>query len=582
MTYAGDESTRSVLKCQMLSVLLVKDIVAMSQEPSASSLLKRVKQRLQACSFASAGYYSVMTVLAIGILAVLVVRLLGLIPADAENPRWLVAMLPIAAFCAWIFQRRIRQANAASAIDDHAQTKDLFLTLSTLSSSAGEYQPLVAHAAEQKAEFIEPAEVVPFNPWARLGRLLTVAGLMAVAVWWTPQLDPFGRVEAAQEQEEKKNEISTIRRANQDRREQLKKKSRQADESSDELEASVAGLKKDFRKMRPTQIEANAKVLTKHRSALGDQWKAQSSEQLRQMLNRPLSRQQMGGSRSQKMNQWLDELQQGNTEGLQKELKKAQETMQALMEATDPEERKKLASQLKKDLQDLKKFASDKAGSKDLAAALSKALKSLEAGQPQDSDKAGESMSPEAMEALKESLEISKDELEQLAQSAEGLKKVEEALKTIQQAQSLNQQGQMDGEKLEGLETLSDYAEMYAQMMDGQGGSGDKDVNEGGEGQGAGGETAEDDSDPEGYKDEKTKTRIKAGKVLLSIKTKEHAEETDFDPDALRKYQASVSSLKDGVQSAIENEEIPPGYVDSIKSYFDKIEDVDPGIKGDK
>ncbi|MEO2031326.1 MAG: hypothetical protein ABGZ35_04490, partial [Planctomycetaceae bacterium] len=80
-------------------------------------------------------------------------------------------------------------------------------------------------------------------------------------------------------------------------------------------------------------------------------------------------------------------------------------------------------------------------------------------------------------------------------------------------------------------------------------------------------------------KDEKTKSRIKAGKVLLSIKTKEYAEETDFDPDSLRKYQSSVNSLKDGVQSAIENEEIPLPYVDGIKKYFSKIEDIDPALR---
>ena len=93
--------------------------------------------------------------------------------------------------------------------------------------------------------------------------------------------------------------------------------------------------------------------------------------------------------------------------------------------------------------------------------------------------------------------------------------------------------------------------------------------------------TPEDDSGFESYKDEKTKSRIKAGKILLTIKTKEHADETDFDPDSLRKYQASVDSLKDGVQSAIENEEIPLPYVDAIKSYFDKIEDVDPDLKSE-
>lgn len=40
----------------------------------------------------------------------------------------------------------------------------------------------------------------------------------------------------------------------------------------------------------------------------------------------------------------------------------------------------------------------------------------------------------------------------------------------------------------------------------------------------------EDDSDPEGYKDEKTKTQIQAGKVLLSIKTKEAATEKTSIP----------------------------------------------------
>ena len=551
--------------------------------PSATSLLHRVRTRLQTRSFVTACYFSAMVVLALGILALLAIRLLGPVPSADENPWLLAALGPVAAVSACIFQRRIRQGTAASAIDQHAKTNDLFLTLSSLSTSAGEYQPLVAQSAERRAGQIVAAEVVPFNPWRRTARLVATCGVMAIAVYFTPQLDPFGRVEAAQKEEEKKNEITKIRKANEIRREQLRKKSRQADQASEELDDNVAELKKDFRKMKPKKIESNTKVLKKHRSALGDQWKARSTDRLRKMLNRSLSRQQLGGSRSQKMNQWLQELQEGKSDGLQKELQKAQETMQALMEAKDPKERRKLASQLKKDLQDLKKFASDKAGSKELSAALSKALKAMESGQPRESESAGELMSPEAMEALKESLGLSKQELDQVARSAKDLKQLEEALKTIQQAQKLNQDGQLDGDKLEDCESLSDYAEMYAQMMS-QGGNGEgrKELNEGdGGGTGRGGETPEDDSSFEGYKDEKTKSRIKAGKILLTIKTKEHADETDFDPDSLRKYQASVDSLKDGVQSAIENEEIPLPYVDAIKSYFDKIEDVDPDLKSE-
>ena len=284
------------------------------------------------------------------------------------------------------------------------------------------------------------------------------------------------------------------------------------------------------------------------------------------------------------MNEWLKELQDGKAEGLKQQLNKAQETMQAMMEAKDPETRKKLAEQLQNELQDLNKFAKDKAGSKELANALNKAMKALRA-----TNKPGEKgekieLSKEAMEALKESLKVSELEMERVAQSAEDMKKLEKALETLQQAQKLNQEGQLDGGKCEGCESMEDYAELYAQMM-GQGGAGEgegeKDRNEGdGGGVGRGGETPEDDSDPEGYKKEKEKPQIQAGKILLSIKTKEYAEEKDFDPEKMRQYQKSVNAIKESVQSAIDSEEIPPGYVDGIKGYFDKIEKVDEGLTG--
>jgi myosin heavy subunit len=327
-------------------------------------------------------------------------------------------------------------------------------------------------------------------------------------------------------------------------------------------------------------------VLDSHRQEIGDLWKsAASNEQLRRMVNQPISKQQLGGSRNQKMNEWLKELQEGKTESLQKELKNAQETMKAMMEAKDPEERAKLASKMQKELQDLQKFSKDKAGSKELANALSKAMKSLQACKNPGGEKGDKmELSQEAMQALKESLELSEKEMEQVANSAKELKRLEEALKTLTEAQKLNQKEQLDGSKCEGCETLEDYAELYAQLNEGQGGDGegDKDLNEGdGGGIGRGGETPEDDSDPEGYKKEKEKPQIQAGKILLSIKTKEYADEKDFDPDKMREYQQSISSLKSSVQSAIEAEEIPPGYADSIKGYFDKIEKVDPKLKSE-
>ncbi|MEY3172832.1 MAG: hypothetical protein RLZZ436_745, partial [Planctomycetota bacterium] len=75
-----------------------------------------------------------------------------------------------------------------------------------------------------------------------------------------------------------------------------------------------------------------------------------------------------------------------------------------------------------------------------------------------------------------------------------------------------------------------------------------------------------------GYKDERTRAQITAGKLLLSIRTREAASEKDFDPEELRKYENSVSEIRNGVQAAIESEEIPPGYVDGIKQYFDSLD----------
>ncbi|MEQ9406414.1 MAG: hypothetical protein RIK87_01765 [Fuerstiella sp.] len=554
----------------------------MPDAPKSSSLLQRVRSRLQIASVAKAVYVSSLVVLVVAVAAVLTSRLLGLVPRSQEQPLWLLAIPAAAALAATLFHRRVEQQAAARVIDEHANTKDLFLTLASLSTSAGEYQPLVATSAEQRAEQIVPDDVVPFRFADRLAKLCLVGSVLALVVLLTPQLDPFGKVEAATKVEEQKKEIEAIRKEALTRKDQLKKEAERAAEEADELDDQLAQLKSDFRRMQPKKVESNAKVLDSHRQNIGDMWKtAASNEQLRRMMTEPISKQQLG-TRSQKMNEWLKELQEGKTESLQKELQKAQKTMQAMMEAKDPEERKKLAGKLQKELQDLQKFSKDKAGSKELSNALSKAMKALQAAKNPGEKGEQLELSEDAMQALKESLELSEKEMEQVAQAAKDMKKLEDALKTLQQAQQLNQQQQLDGSKCEGCETLEDYAELYAQLMGQGAGEGDKDRNEGdGGGVGRGGETPEDDSDPEGYKKEKEKPQIQAGKILLSIKTKEYAEEKDFDPDKMREYQKSITSLKSGVQSAIDSEEIPPGYVEGIKGYFDKIEKVDPKLKAE-
>ncbi|MEZ6127424.1 MAG: hypothetical protein R3C59_01915 [Planctomycetaceae bacterium] len=553
----------------------------MPDAPQSSSLLHRVQIRLRILSLTDALTFSSLVVLAVALGLVLCIRLLGLFPTLGNDLRWLLVIPVVAATGAVLFHRRVEQQTAAQQIDQHANTKDLFLTLASISTSAGDYQPLVAQSAEERASKIVPAEVVPFVFWRPVFRIVSALAILLLNAWLLPQFDPFGKVEAATRVEKQKSEIETIRREALTRKDRLKKEAERAAEESKEIDDMMAQLKQDFRRMEPKKSESNAKVLDAHRMDVGDKWKsAAADQQLRQMINQPISRQQLGGSRNQKTNEWLKELQEGRTDMLQKQLQQAQQTMQAMMEAKDPEERQKLANQLQKDLQDLHSFANNKANSKALSDALSKALKSLKAG-----DKPGENaeqmeLSKDAMEALKESLELSEKEMEQVAQAAKDLKKLDDALETLRKAQELNNMQQLDGSRCEGCETMEDYAELYAQMMGEAGqGDGDKERNEGGNrGTGRGGETPEDDSDPEGYKTEKEKPQVQAGKVLLSIKTREYAEEKDFDPEKMREYQKNVSALKSSVQSAIDNEEIPPGYVESIKGYFDKIEAVDPKL----
>jgi tetratricopeptide (TPR) repeat protein len=543
----------------------------MSNQPVSVTLLNQVQIRLRAASFARALHWWTLGGFGMACLAVLAVRLLGLLPESRQSMAWLLVFPAATSVAAWLFHRRVERTAAARAVDQHARTNDLFLTLATLSSSAGEYQPLVEQSAAKVATRIVPADVVPYKVERPMGMQAGVLCLLALLVWLLPTLDPFGKVEAATKIEKTKKEIELIRKVVKTREEKLSQEVKTAVERDDKINEQMKELMASLRKMRPMDKKPNSKVLQDHRSSLNDMWKNVSSEELREMLSQSISDQQFGGQRTQKMNEWLRQLQEGNSEMLQQQLDSAKETMEAMLEAKTPEERQKLASQLRRQLQDMKKFSSEKANSPELENALNQAMKALEAlaAKNQSGEATSEEemqMAQEAAEALRESLELSKTELQELARSAKEMKQLEEALKTMQQAEKLNQEGQLDGEQCEGCKSLAEYAEKYKKMMAGMGQGGAGEREEGGS------PMDEDDSDPEGYKDEKTKTQIQAGKVLLSIKTKEAATEKDFDPEELKKYESTVSEIKSGVQAAIENEQIPPGYVDGIKSYFDNLD----------
>lgn len=547
----------------------------MSDPKNATNLLTKVRNRLSAVSAAKRLHFLGLGGFGVAAVAVVAVRLGGLLPPEAQNLQWLLLVPVAVVLTAILLHRKVETQSAARAVDGFAGTNDLFLTLAALQNSAGEYQPLVLKTAEEKAQGIDASLVVPFRPQRSIGMQLVSLGVLALLILLLPTLDPFGRVEAAVKVREEQKEISNLLKSVKTRREQIAKKVQTAEEREQRIMKQAEELMQKLRSMKPAQKQSNSDALEGQRKQLNQMWKQTDSDELRRMLSENAS-QLFGSEQNRRMNEWLKDLQEGKTDGLQQKLDQAQETMQAMLNADTAEERQRLASQLRKELEEVRKFSSRKAGSKALENSLDSALKALEALAKQQEAAAGQKegansserteMERQAREALEESLKMSKSELQELARSATDMKKLEDALKTLQQAQKLNQQGQLDGEQCEGCQTLEEYAQQYAKQMAG-GTNGNAERTEPGE------IMDEDDSDPEGYRDEKSRSQIQAGKVLLSIRTREDATEKDFDPDDLRAYQNSVQAVKTGVQSAIEAEQIPPGYVDGIRGYFDKLQD---------
>ena len=561
----------------------------MSDLSKTRGLLSQVVYRLNVARMGRRCFAGAMAAAAAYVVLLLVARLTGWLPQfapgfikyGAEDGSWfgvvpdwappLSLMAVPAAGVAWaLVGRRPAADDAARQIDNHAGTKDLFLTVSGLEASAGDYKSLVVNNAESKAEAIQPGKVVPFQWQHRAGHAaLAFLGLLT-AVLVFPQFDPFGRVEAAEYVQKEKEELRKSRKATLARAEQIKKEAENAEQTR-EVENAINKLKTDYRRMKPKRKKENKELIAGHRKEIGAQWRKVSDKQLQKMLSKQSSDQQFGMDTEETMSKWLKEMQEGKTEGLDQEMQSLKDELQRLAQTKDPIEKEKIKRNIKKRLQSLSNFAHEKANSKELAAALKRAMKQL------DMAKSSE-ISKEAMQALEESLDLSKAEAKKLAEAVKELKELEDALKTMQMAEKLNAAEQLDGAQCEGCQSLSDYAEMYAQMMaqSGMGGEGDgeKQVNEGdGEGAGRGGKSSETDMNVS-YKDETSESQTRAGKILLSLKTKAAPDEDEeLDPNAIN-YQQQIRIVQQGLSEAIDREQIPPGYHDGIKKYFDNIDTV--------
>lgn len=470
--------------------------------------------------------------------------------------------IPVAAGCiAFGFHRRPTTIEAARHIDRHTGTKDLFLTVALLEKSAGEYQPLVAKSAETKAAKILPAAVLPYQWTLGVGLRTAAATVLFAGVIGLHMLPKFVYDVAAAEQDQRRHEkLAETKKATELRAKEIKSDAEEREESP-EVKQATEGLANALKQMKPQFKVQNAIELGKQQKHLGEMWRKISAEKLKDLLAKSPQEQDFGLASKSNLQKWAKELQDGSTESLRKQLDELKEEIQQLQKTSDPIKKQELEQKLKKKMKELQEFAQEKANSKPLAAALERAMKQIEMAKM-------EGLNTESLDAAMQSMDLAKMELKEIAQSAKDLKALEEALKVVQMAKRLNEKEKLDGESGEGPLTLADYEELYAQLMEGMDGDGE---GLGGEGQGSGGKAPEDDAAVTGFKTEQSKSSLVAGKVLLSLKTKGLGE-GEKDPNAGKNYGTLVQQVKQGVDEAILQEQIPPGYRDGIKKYFDTLD----------
>ncbi len=524
-----------------------------------AQMLKQVGLRQRLALFGRRCYVSFYVLAGLYAAVLLTFRLTGKFPSRID-PYTLLAIPAGALVLGFLLYRRPTDPELARLVDQRSGTKDLYLTATLLEKSPGEYKPLVARDAEQHASEIKPDSVVPFTWQRRLLNSAVTLGVLLAATLWFPQFDPFGDVQAAQAEENRKKDLQESRKATKLRTAQLKKKGDGLSEESKQVEKAIEDLKKAFQTAKREDRKGNAQKLAEHQKKLGEKWRKLNNKKLKDLFSKSEdSNQNFGGIKKAKLVKWTRELQDGSTESLQKEIDLIKAELQKLAKTKDPVKKAEMREKIKQRLRDMEELASSKLDSKPLAAAVKRAMKQLEASKR-------EGLSTEALEALSESMDLTKMELREIAQSAKDLENLEQALEAIQQAKQVNGKGELDGEGMEEFQSLEDYEEYYEQLLAQRDGNGT-----GGDQNGRGGTVEENDDEDSTFVNEKSPAKIRPGKVLLTLKDKGLSDRGD----AKQEYRESIQKVKQGVAEAIVKEQIPPGYLDGIKSYFDSLDDGD-------
>ncbi len=526
------------------------------------ALLSAIARRDYLARLARAGWIAfavAATVFAAGLLAT---RLTGIAPNLFS---WsTLGIPPLAALAgAIVCVRPTGRVAAARMADRSLAGDDLFLTASSISRTPGEYQELVVKQAEERAAKAKADAVVPFAPLQRGGSAAAALAFLALAVWLVPQLDPFGRQEASKRNAARKNQLAEDRKDAKKLIEEIKKQDPDKAVSAAVAE-EMAKLQATLDALKPNDKTGNAQKLDEAKADVARRLEQEREHRFEHSLDEQFQGQSLGGNPAA-AEAIKKQLEKGEAAEAEKQLDELKSLADQLGRAKDDAERKQIAKKMKEQLDTLAQAAkSQPAG---LSQAVQKALDQLaQAGNPDLKD--------QALQALRDSLDLAQLQMAADAQSARDLKSMQEALQALHMAKELNDKEALDGKAGEGNATMDDYKKMYAEALakakgqgqgegQGQGGPGTD------EGQGDGSTRPENDSVTTGFKQEQDQAPLTAGKTLMQWKTHGPAETGKVKEDYLR----SVQDVKQGVSEALVHEQVPPGYHDGVKKYFDALDE---------
>jgi O-acetyl-ADP-ribose deacetylase (regulator of RNase III) len=531
---------------------------------------------MQIATFGRRMQLAALILSALALVATLCARLLSLLPNA-----WFTLLMPgiviaLAVVFALLFPRRPAPANVARAVDERAQSKELFLTATLIGQASGEYRGIVLTQAEERASQLDAARLFPLR-WRSGARNVALAlAALTAGVLWLPKCDPFKMDEQRNELAKQEARLAETRKITAIRREELKEKGGALTEQVDQ---ALAKLDRTFKEAKPQERELNAKKLNEEAQDFSELWKKVAAQVPKDALEK--AAQHFGDSQQrQAMKELLDKLRKGDAEGLKQAMEKLRQQMQEIAKQPDGAEKKQRLEKLAKELGQMANQMREQLGDKALNEALARAAEQL--GMAKD-----KGLSKDALDAANQSLSLSQDELKRLAEMFKDAQNLEDALKNLAAAKQLNDQGKLDGKDAQfaGANSQQDYQKLYDEAMrrlaeTGEDGDGDgKGNGKGGRGKsgpnpgiGQGGTVGEDDSTASNFKKEKDKVQLSAGRLLMEWKEEGVGDTGKKAGD----YNNAVRAVRQGVAEAIRNEQVPPGYHGAIQKYFDNLPEKKP------